>query len=111
MRRRGGHIVNVADAAAAAAWPSYLPYALSKAGLVALTRGLAPALRPHGIAVNCVAPGAVLRPPGFPRARWTRVTRGRAAGIDEVAAAVVYFATCPPRVTGRIVKIDGGRAR
>jgi NAD(P)-dependent dehydrogenase (short-subunit alcohol dehydrogenase family) len=102
MRRRGGHIVNVGDAGTSRAWPSYLPYALSKAGLVALTRGLAPALRPYGIAVNCVAPGAVLRPPGFPRARWRRITRGGAPRIDDVAAAVVYFATCPPTVTGRV---------
>jgi pteridine reductase len=102
MGRRGGRIVNVGDAGAGRAWPSYVPYTLSKAGIVALTRSLAAALRPRGIAVNCVAPGAVLRPPGFPRARWTRITRGRAGGVEEVAAAVVYFATCPPRVTGRV---------
>jgi hypothetical protein len=56
--------------------------------------------------VNCVAPGAVLRPPGFPLARWKRLTRGRVVRVDEVAAAVVYFATCPPAVTGRVRRVE-----
>jgi NAD(P)-dependent dehydrogenase (short-subunit alcohol dehydrogenase family) len=106
MRRHGGHIVNIGDAGAGRAWPGYVPYTLSKAGIPALTRGLAAALRPHGIAVNCVAPGAVLRPPGFPLARWKRLTRGRVVRVDEVAAAVVYFATCPPAVTGRVRRVE-----
>ena len=66
MGRRGGHIVNIGDVATRKAWPSYIPYTLSKAGIVALTRGLAVALRPQRIAVNCVAPGAVLRSESFP---------------------------------------------
>ncbi len=108
MDRRGGHIVNIGDAGAHRAWPSYLPYALSKAGLAALTRGLAAALRPRRIAVNCVAPGAVLRPAGVPRARWNALTRRGSASVEDVAAAVVYFATCPRHVTGRILAVDGG---
>lgn len=108
MLRRGGWIVNVGDVGAAKAWPGYIPYTVSKAGLTALTRGLAAALRPRRIAVNCVAPGAVLRPPGFPRARWKTLTRGRTASVQDVAAAVVYFATCPAHVTGRVRSVDGG---
>lgn len=109
MGRSGGHIVNIGDAAATGAWPRHIPYALSKAGLVALTRGLAAALRERQIAVNCVAPGAVLRPPGFGRARWERVTRGRSGAPTDVAAAVVFFATCPPYVTGQVLNVDGGQ--
>jgi NAD(P)-dependent dehydrogenase (short-subunit alcohol dehydrogenase family) len=103
---RGGHIVNIGDVGAERGWPSYIPYTISKAGVVALTRGLAVALRPRGLAVNCVAPGAVLRPVGFPLARWTTVTRGREAGPDDVAAAVLFFATCPRNVTGQILTVD-----
>ena len=103
---RGGHIVNIGDAGAERGWPSYIPYTISKAGVAALTRGLAVALRPRGIAVNCVAPGAVLRPVGFPLSRWKAVTRGRDVGPDDVAAAVLFFATCPPNVTGQILSVD-----
>jgi NAD(P)-dependent dehydrogenase (short-subunit alcohol dehydrogenase family) len=102
----GGHIVNIADAGADEGWPAYLAYSISKAGVIALTRGLARALAPRGITVNCVAPGRVLRPTGFPHARWARLRRGHAETVDDVTDAVVAFATCPPARTGRILKIE-----
>jgi pteridine reductase len=108
MGRQGGWMVNIADVAAFKPFPGYLPYTLSKAGLLALTRGLAVALRPQRIAVNCVAPGAVLRPQGFPLARWKRLTRGHEGGPEDVTAAVVFFATCPRYITGQILRVDGG---
>jgi pteridine reductase len=108
MARRGGHIVNIGDIAYRKAWPGYIPYTLSKAGVVALTRSLAVALRPRRIAVNCVAPGAVLRPAGFARARWRALTRGHEGSAEDVAKAVVFFATCPPYITGQILGVDGG---
>lgn len=111
LMKDGGHIVNIGDAGAGQAWPGYIPYTLSKSGVLALTRSLAAALAPRRIAVNCVSPGAVLRPVGFPRARWAALTGGRADAVGDVAAAVVRFATCPPSLTGRIVNVDGGRAR
>jgi NAD(P)-dependent dehydrogenase (short-subunit alcohol dehydrogenase family) len=111
MRRRGGHIVNIGDAGADQAWPSYIPYTVSKAGIAALTRGLAAALRPHGIAVNCVAPGAVLRPVRFPLARWKRLVGDAPPAVDAVAAAVVHFATCSPEITGQVLRVGDGRSR
>src|SRR5262245_13147917 len=108
MRRGGGHIVNIADVAVRKTWPSYIPYTLSKAGVVALTRGLAVALRSRRIAVNCVAPGAVLTPDAFSAARWRAVTRGHEGSAEDVAAAVVFFATCPAYITGQILGVDGG---
>ena len=108
MARGGGHIVNIADVGTRKAWPGYIPYTVSKAGVVALTRTLAVALRPRRIAVNCVAPGAVLRPEGFARARWKAVTRGYEGSPEDVAAAVVFLATCPAYITGQILAVDGG---
>jgi NAD(P)-dependent dehydrogenase (short-subunit alcohol dehydrogenase family) len=105
---RGGHIVNIGDVGAARGWPGYIPYTVSKAGVHALTRGLATALRPRGIAVNCVAPGAVLRPPRFPQARWKAVTRGHEGSPEDVAQAVLFFATCSPYITGQVLSVAGG---
>src|SRR5207245_246093 len=68
----------------------------------------APALRPLGIAVNCVAPGAVLRPRSVSPARWRRLTRGHAGSPEDVAAAVRFFATCPCYITGQVLGVDGG---
>jgi 3-oxoacyl-[acyl-carrier protein] reductase/pteridine reductase len=109
VMRRGGCIVNIGDAGADRAWPGYIPYTVSKAGIAALTRGLAAALRPAGIAVNCVAPGVVLRPPGFSLARWKKLTGAFPPTLDDVAAAVVYFASSPSGVTGQVLDVDGGR--
>lgn len=108
MAARGGHIVNVGDVATDLFPPAYIPYTVSKAGVAALTRSLAVALAPQRIAVNCVAPGAVLKPAWLPTARWKALTRGRAGSPDDVAAAVVFFATCPPHITGQILGVAGG---
>jgi NAD(P)-dependent dehydrogenase (short-subunit alcohol dehydrogenase family) len=109
VMREGGHIVTIGDVGADRGWPSYLPYTISKAGVAALTRGLAVALRPQGIAVNCVAPGAVLRPVGFPLARWRAIVRGHEGRPEDVAAAVLFFATCPRYVTGEVLGVDGAQ--
>jgi NAD(P)-dependent dehydrogenase (short-subunit alcohol dehydrogenase family) len=103
----GGHIVNVGDVLTELARPGWIPYTLSKAGVVALTRGLAVELRPRRIAVNCVAPGAVLKPDWLPPARWRRIARDHAGSPLDVVAAVLFFATCPPYITGQVLRVDG----
>lgn len=111
MGRRGGRIVNIADVGAVRAWPGYIPYGLSKAGIVMLTKGLAAALAP-GIQVNAVGPGVVLLPEGFPRAAVKRladrIPMGRHGEPADVAAAVRFFATCPEYITGQVLFVDGG---
>jgi NAD(P)-dependent dehydrogenase (short-subunit alcohol dehydrogenase family) len=106
--REGGHIVNVSDVITRLARPGWAPYTASKAGVEALTRSLAAELRPRRIAVNCVAPGAVLKPDWLAPARWRKITRGHAGSPEDVAAAVVFFATCPVYVTGQVLSVDGG---
>jgi len=53
----------------------------------------------------------VLRPRGFPLARWRQITGGHGASVDDVGAAVLYFATCPHGITGQILDVDGGEPR
>lgn len=111
MAKRGGRIINIADVAAVRAWPGYIPYAISKAGLLLLTKALAVALAPT-IQVNAVAPGIVLPPEGFPRATARRlaaqIPMRRHGEPEDVAAAVCFFATCPEFVTGQVLFVDGG---
>jgi NAD(P)-dependent dehydrogenase (short-subunit alcohol dehydrogenase family) len=104
----GGHVVNVSDVITRAPRPGWAAYTASKAGLEALTRTLALELRDRRIAVNCVAPGAVLKPDWLAPARWRSITRGHAATAADVAAAVVFFATCPTHITGQILAVDAG---
>jgi pteridine reductase len=106
----GGLIVNIADLSAFQAWPSYAHHAVSKAGLVHLTRVLARALAP-AIRVNAIAPGTVLPPEdsmhdddGTAERRLTPV----GGSPDDVARALLYLAASP-FVTGEVLVVDGGR--
>ncbi len=111
MGRRGGRIINIADVGAVRAWPRYVPYGVSKAGVVMLTKGLAAALAP-AIQVNAVAPGVVLLPEEFRRGgsrrRAPQVPMGRHGKPTDVAQAVRFFATCPDYITGQVLFVDGG---
>ncbi|MBI3625204.1 MAG: SDR family oxidoreductase, partial [Candidatus Rokubacteria bacterium] len=111
LRANGGRMINIGDVAGVRAWPGYIPYCVSKAGLLMLTKALALALAPR-IQVNCVAPGAVLLPDDFPPRLTRRLKRevpmGREGDPDDVAAAVLFFATAPAYITGQVLFVDGG---
>ncbi|GMV39914.1 MAG: glucose 1-dehydrogenase [Myxococcales bacterium] len=114
LRGRGGRIVNLVDLSALAPWPSYIPHSVSKAGLLAMTRGLARALAREGIAVNAVAPGAVLFPDDASEEERARVLAsvpaGRAGTPNDVAEAVLYLCGASPFVTGTLITVDGGQS-
>jgi pteridine reductase len=107
----GGTIVNIADLSAFQTWPSYVHHAVSKAGLVHLTRQLARVLAP-AVRVNAIAPGHVLPPEdddghdsaGGPDRR-VLAAPGRA---EDVVEALLYLVRTP-FVTGIVVPVDGGR--
>ncbi len=112
MFRQGrGKIVNLADIAGEKVWAEYLPYSVSKAGLIALTRGLAKALAPH-VQVNAVAPGTVLLPDGTTpheeEAAIRRVPLKRLGSPEDIARAVVYLVE-NDFITGEILRVDGGQ--
>ncbi|HEY2387194.1 MAG TPA: SDR family oxidoreductase [Candidatus Binatia bacterium] len=113
MAARGaGKIVNIGDAGADPPYRGYLPYAVSKAGLGALTRGLAMELAP-AVQVNCVAPGPILPPAGATAEQEARILArtplGRFGGPDAVASAVLYLVEAD-FVTGTTLVVDGGRS-
>jgi len=109
----GGAIINLADISADRPLPGYLAYCVSKAGVVALTRGLARALAPR-VRVNAVAPGVAEWPPDYSdelkRSIVARVPMQRAGTPADVAAAVRFLAHDASYVTGVILPVDGGRS-
>lgn len=112
MKREGfGRIVNIGDVAAFVPWTAYLPYSMSKAALVAMTKGLAKALAPE-ILVNCVAPGPVMLPDSFSPTELRQAVEptvlGRTGSPDEVAAVVVMLLRSD-YITGATIPVDGGR--
>ena len=111
MGERGGVIVNIADLAAFETWKGYIPHAITKAGIVQMTRGLAHALAPK-IRVNAVAPGSVLLPEGWTKEQADKLISTtplkRLGSADDVAEAVMYL-ICADYVTGETIVVDGGR--
>jgi NAD(P)-dependent dehydrogenase (short-subunit alcohol dehydrogenase family) len=111
----GGHIVNFADWVAASRRPrylGYLPYYVAKAGVVALTEGLALELASDRILVNAVAPGPILAPPGTSEAESRAVEAatplGRWGGEAPIVAAVLFLIETD-FITGETIRVDGGR--
>lgn len=112
LRRSKGKIVNIADLAGLEPWPTYLPHCVSKAGVIMLTKALARALAPD-IAVNAVAPGAVLLPEDWDdksREHIRETTPLERIGTPaDVVAAVRFLLADTDHATGTILVIDGGR--
>jgi len=112
LRPVRGRIVNIADVAAFEPWPEYVPHCVSKAGVVMLTKGLARALAPD-IAVNAVAPGAVLVPESWSGAARDHVVDTtplkRLGTPEDVVQAVRYLLEGGDYVTGTTLVVDGGR--
>lgn len=113
MRPQGaGKIINLADWAALRPYGGFLPYMVSKGGVVTLTRALAVELAPE-IQVNAIAPGHVLPPEGASeevlRRLAERVPLKRLGSPEDVVAAVAYLIEGGDYVTGQVLCVDGGR--
>lgn len=112
LRRGRGKIVNMADIAGMEPWPAYVPHCISKAGVIMLTKGLARALAPD-IAVNAIAPGAVLLPEDWDDAAREHIRKttplDRLGSPDDVVAAVRFLLSGTDYVTGTVLVVDGGR--
>jgi pteridine reductase len=113
MRERGeGRIINLADWAAERPYNDYLPYCVSKAGVVCLTKALAKALAPH-VLVNAVAPGPVMPPEDMKDAERQAIMRAtplrRLGSPEDVARCVRFLAEEADYSTGAVYLVDGGR--
>jgi 3-oxoacyl-[acyl-carrier protein] reductase len=115
MKAQGrGRIVNIASVAGVAPTGSSIAYAVSKAGLIHLTRCMAVALAPETL-VNCVAPGllegtratANLRPEQIAHSASTSLLK-RPADKEDCAQMVVAMCRTET-MTGQTMVIDSGR--
>jgi NAD(P)-dependent dehydrogenase (short-subunit alcohol dehydrogenase family) len=111
----GGSIINVSTVGSLLASPRELPYVCAKAGLNALTVGLAEAFAP-AVRVNGILPGAFRTdvtkawPPESLSGSF--VPLQRLGEPDEIAPLVVYLASdASSYTTGTLIRVDGGVAR
>ncbi len=123
---RGGVIVNVASIEALLPFKEGLShYAVSKAGVIALTRGLARDYGRQGFRVNAIIPGGIVTPGTMDFAKEiyklklgliktglefrSRLPMARAGQPDEVARiALVLASELASYMTGALVAVDGG---
>lgn len=112
---KGGAIINIGSGCNKVPFPNLVDYSASKGGIELLTRVAAIELGPRGIAVNCVAPGAIeiertrQEAPDYADT-WSRVTPLRRVGVpQDVANAVLFLATGQASfITGQTIWVDGG---
>lgn len=112
---RGGRIVLMSSVTGHQAVPYLSAYGMTKAALEMLARNLVLELSPHGITINCVAPGAVITPrnlgddPDY-EATWAALTpTGGAIQTADIANAVLFLASSAAgQITGQAIVVDGG---
>lgn len=130
LRAARGRIINMGSLGGIRAWAGHAHYCASKAALHMLTQAMAKAFAPE-VSVNCVAPGWIEIAPspsgapadestgsassGTERRLESQATRfaaktplGRNGSADDVAQAVLFFASGPNFITGQILNVDGG---
>ncbi len=109
----GGAIVNVSSVHAHETTKNVVPYASSKGGMEAFTRGFAEEIAPKKLRINCVAPGAVDTPmlwnnPNIKSG--VEKVEGAIGKPEDIAAAVCFLAAPEARfITGTTLVVDGGR--
>jgi NAD(P)-dependent dehydrogenase (short-subunit alcohol dehydrogenase family) len=111
-----GAVINVASLAAHRGWANSCPYAVSKHGIVGLTKTLSAEWAVHGVRVNAISPGFFMTelnrdkmPEARKEAALRRTPAGRFGDVRELVGAAVYLASpAASFVTGTILNVDGG---
>ena len=109
LKASQGRIVNIGSLGGIHPWATHAHYCTSKAALHMLSQTMAKAWAPE-ISVNCVAPGMIVQ--GEVNAAYEHFAQKtpmqRNGSAQDVAAAVLLFATGPHFITGQLMAVDGG---
>lgn len=109
----GGAIVNVSSVHAFQTTANVIPYAASKGGMEAFSRGVALEYDIKKLRINCVAPGAVDTPMLWDNPN-VKSGEEKVEGVigkpEDIASAICYLASDEARyINGTTLVVDGGR--
>ena len=111
----GGNIITLGSGCNRLAFPRLVDYTTSKGGVEQFTKVAASTLGPHGIRVNCIAPGAIetdrtrAEAPDY-AATWSPITPLRRVGTPQDLTGPLLFLISDAAgfVTGQTLWVDGG---
>jgi NAD(P)-dependent dehydrogenase (short-subunit alcohol dehydrogenase family) len=113
LKQGRGEIINISSLGGLQAWPGYMHYCASKAGVIMLTKCLAKALAPR-IRVNSIAPGVIV----FTSVKRDSVARKLIAATplrkggraEDIAGMALFLAARNRFITGQVFAVDGGKS-
>lgn len=117
VQQGSGSIINIDSLNTYAPLKNVTPYAMSKAGVVMMTRSLALEWGSKGVRVNSIAPGFILTDltkklwsdPTLQEWGTTNTPLGRLGQPDDMIGAAVFLASdAAAFMTGQVVRVDGG---
>ncbi|MBW1815208.1 MAG: glucose 1-dehydrogenase [Deltaproteobacteria bacterium] len=117
MKNGGGNIINISSIAGMSPPPMQGIYAITKAGVISMTKAFAKELGPHGIRVNAIAPGltdtkfasVLIQTKEILEVALQGIPLNRYAAPMEMAGAALFLASdASAFVNGAILTIDGG---
>jgi len=114
VSQKHGAILNIADIYGLRPLKNYVPYCISKAGVVMLTQALALALAPH-VRVNAICPGTILTPSETQdeddgeALLLPKIPLGRLGTPEEIAQTAAFLLAGPGFISGAIVPVDGAQ--
>jgi len=117
IARRSGRIINIGSVTSVAGYAGMGPYGASRGGVRQLTMSLAADWGPHGVTVNCLAPGwfktaqnAVM----YEDAAWVaelsaRIPMRRPGQLSDLDGPLLFLASdASAYITGQLLLVDGG---
>ena len=117
ISRRSGSIINIDSLNTYAPLKGVTPYAISKAGVSMMTRGMATEWGQHGVRVNAIAPGFF--PTDLSKKLWAQdkmrawgegnTPLGKLGEVRDLVGSAIFLASPAARfVTGQVLRVDGG---
>lgn len=120
LTQESGSIIHISSMAAQYGLPKVIAYSASKTALEGMARAMASELSPHGIRVNCIAPGFIVTAmtdkalnsdPDRKNRALSRTPMGKMGQPEDIANAAWFLASdASTFVTGEVIKVDGGNS-